>query len=224
MIAAMDVSGFASTSACRLTAPRSRLRASTTNRRSRWPGRSARAWRSARTLGDGLRLPHGDDLQAHQPSNRVRRIGIGLLKQLSVDFAERPPHIPHDFLRQLVGDPRKSSGSQFDAIFVSRWRSVRFDQPRARWCIELHHDFRRLPRVERGPDRKPILGGQPIEHRGQIGRMQPTHAPAQVDGVLALLKLLGDAALGRVLAVGQRHQRAVVLEQGRDLARTCPEG
>ena len=71
--------------------------------------------------------------------------------------------------------------------------------------------------LERGPDLQPILGLEPFEHERQIGGMEASQPALQIDDVLSLLQLHGDAALSPILSARQRLESAMMLEQRRDL-------
>ena len=81
----------------------------------------------------------------------------------------------------------------------------------------LDDGFGRLPRLERGPDLQPIVGLEPFEHESQVGGMESAQPALQLRGILALLQLHGDSTLRSILAVGERLERAVMLEQVGDV-------
>ena len=171
----------------------------------------------AQHVGHRLRLAHGDDVEAHQAPDRLGRIRIGLLQKRAIDFAERLSHLPHDVVGQVVGNPREVVGIErlgdLDEAMVRRLA----DQPLADRRVRLDDGFGRLPRLEGGPDLQPIVGLEPLQHESQVGRMESAQPALQLGGILALLQLNADAPLRSILAVRQRFERAVMLEQRRDV-------
>jgi hypothetical protein len=73
--------------------------------------------------------------------------------------------------------------------------------------------------LERGPHLQPIVGLEPFQYEREVGRVKPAEAALQLDDVLTLLQLCGNAAVAPILAVGERHERAVMLQQRRDLVK-----
>ena len=114
-----------------------------------------------------------DDVEAHQPADRLRRIGVGLLQQRSTDFAERVAHLPHDVVWQIVGNPREVVGIQrlgdLDEPMVGRFA----DEPQPHGRVDLENGFCRLPRLERRPDLQAVLRLQPFQQNPRSAGCSP---------------------------------------------------
>ena len=100
---------------------------------------------------------------------------------------------------------------------ISRSCDGRLDQRLAHGARHFEQHFAALPILELLPDEQPLLRHQALEDVREIGRMERVDARVQLGQVLPLLQLLEQVALGAFLAVRERRQDAVLLEQPRDV-------
>ena len=123
----------------------------------------------------------------------------------------------HDVFRQIVRDPRQVVGVERLGDLDEAVVRCLADQPRPDRRIDLDDGLGGLPRVECGPRPQPIVRLQPFEDKPQVGGMQSAEPALQLRGVLAFLQLDGNAPPRPILVLGERLERAVMLEQLRNV-------
>jgi hypothetical protein len=110
----------------------------------------------------------------------------------------------------------RSSGSKASLILISRRFGVS-PISHARTAASLDDGFGCLLRFECAPNLQTAVRFQPLEHKCQVGRMEPAQPALQVRGILPLLQLEGHPALRPILAFREHLERAVMLEQVGDV-------
>src|SRR5262245_5099320 len=146
-----------------------------------------------------------------------------LLEGLPVSGLERARDLIEDLLRDRFRDIAKVLGIEHQQQLNERVARRRFAEPIANDAADFDEGKGCLFLRGLLPDQPSIVGREGLEHEREVSSVHRSHEPAQFGQVLSMLQDLEEIPLRPFLAMCQRFEDAMLVEQTRDLVETLLE-